>query len=116
GLDLLRPHPAQLGVVGAQGIGHGLAHDLEPPRDDGGRGLGQFLTGLGVAQGVAGRLVQGAHATTLGWFQATGKTSWANAVRSWIRAGTAASMMRWPFSGLAWAGSEPMRPSGKRAR
>ena len=48
--------------------------------------------------------------------QTTGDLAYEAALRALEAAGMAASMMRWPVSGLAWAGSDPMRPSGKRAR
>ena len=46
------------------------------------------------------------------WPFQTGATSALNAATSSIRPATAAATSSPPFSGVAWPGSEPMRPSG----
>src|SRR5690606_6259711 len=102
----------QLGVVRLQRLTHRLCDDLQPPGDDVARGLDELAAGAGGA----GEMPGGIHGRTVRRAAGYGKTSAEKSATSFSKAGAAASMISRPFSGLACSGSDPIRPSGKRAR
>ncbi|MNT62205.1 hypothetical protein D3C72_1998990 [compost metagenome] len=95
GLDLFRPHPAQFGVIGAQGIGQGLAHDGQATGDDLGGSLGGLLSGAGGAGGA----IDGVHAGTVGLFRLSSKRI---RPRFSLRAGLRRRRPRRPGSAPGW--------------